>query len=101
MPTERNCSGKRQGDLDPYALPSRQNHSVPHIGKSWALAKERNALIVMKFHPAYPSEWVDEYREWAANKKDVLFIDKGRERNQISADGRYAHQRLPLPSMSS
>ncbi len=42
----------------------------------------------MKFHPLTRQEWVDEYREWAATKKDVLFIDKGENvtKYQLMAD---------------
>ena len=63
--------------------------SLPYIKEELGkLAKERNALIVMKFHPLTRQEWVDEYREWAANKKDVLFIDKGENvtKYQLMAD---------------
>ena len=63
--------------------------SLPYIKEELGkLAKERNALIVMKFHPLTRQEWVDEYREWAATKKDVLFIDKGENvtKYQLMAD---------------
>ena len=63
--------------------------SLPYIKEELGkLAKERNALVVMKFHPLTRQEWVDEYREWAANKKDVLFIDKGENvtKYQLMAD---------------
>lgn len=54
--------------------------SLPYLKEELGkLAKERNALVVMKFHPLTRQEWVDEYREWAATKEDVMFVDKGED----------------------
>ena len=41
------------------------------------LAKEREALIIMKFHPLTRQEWADEYKAWADGCSDIMFIDKG------------------------
>lgn len=41
------------------------------------LAKEREALIIMKFHPLTRQEWADEYKAWADGYSDIMFIDKG------------------------
>lgn len=41
------------------------------------LAHERNALILMKFHPLTRQEWADEYKAWAENHDDIIYIDKG------------------------
>ena len=41
------------------------------------LAKERDAVVVMKFHPLTRQEWVDEYKTWAEGRSDILYIDKG------------------------
>lgn len=52
--------------------------SLPYLKEELGrLAKERNALVLMKFHPLTRQEWVDEYREWASGMDDVIFIDKG------------------------
>lgn len=54
--------------------------SLPYLKEELGrLAKERDALVMMKFHPLTSQEWVDEYREWAASKEDVLFVDKGED----------------------
>lgn len=41
------------------------------------LAHERNALVLMKFHPLTRQEWADEYKAWAEGKDDIIYIDKG------------------------
>lgn len=41
------------------------------------LSCENDALVVMKFHPLTRKEWADEYREWAAGKDNIKFIDQG------------------------
>ena len=41
------------------------------------MAHERNALILMKFHPLTRQEWADEYKAWAENHDDIIYIDKG------------------------
>ena len=52
--------------------------SLPYIKEQLGrLAEERNALVLMKFHPLTRQEWVDEYRDWASQRNDVIFIDKG------------------------
>lgn len=52
--------------------------SIPYMKEALAqLAKKRNMLIIIKFHPLTKQEWVDDYASWASNKKDILFIDKG------------------------
>ena len=52
--------------------------SLPYLKDELGkLARERDALVLMKFHPLTRTEWVDEYRQWAEGQSDVLFIDKG------------------------
>ena len=52
--------------------------SLPYIKEELGrLARERDALVVMKFHPLTQQEWVDEYRQWAETRPDVMFVDKG------------------------
>ena len=41
------------------------------------LAKERDALVVMKFHPLTRQEWADEYKAWAEGRDDIMYVDKG------------------------
>ena len=51
--------------------------SLPHIKNDLErLVKERDALLLIKLHPLTRSEWVEEYREWAKGKRDVIFIEK-------------------------
>lgn len=52
--------------------------SLPYLKEQLGrLARERDALVVMKFHPLTRQEWVDEYRVWAQNQEHVVFIDSG------------------------
>lgn len=52
--------------------------SLPYMKEQLArLAEERDALVVMKFHPLTRQEWVDEYRDLAKGRSDMMFIDKG------------------------
>ena len=41
------------------------------------LAEERDAVVLMKFHPLTRSEWADEYKAWAEGQDDIVFVDKG------------------------
>ncbi len=63
--------------------------SLPYLKEELGqLARERNALLVMKFHPLTHQSWVDEYREWASTRDDSIFIDKGENvtKYQLMAD---------------
>lgn len=39
------------------------------------LLKERDVLLIMKFHPLTRKEWCDEYREWAETHPNALYIE--------------------------
>ena len=41
------------------------------------LAQERDALVVMKFHPLTRQEWADAYKAWAEGRTNVMYVDKG------------------------
>ena len=46
-------------------------------GQLERLAKERDALVVMKFHPLTRQEWADEYKTWAEGRDDIMYVEKG------------------------
>ena len=52
------------------------------------LVDERDILLTMKFHPLTRQEWVDEYREWASHRDNVIFVEKGENvtKYQMMAD---------------
>ncbi|MBQ4407422.1 MAG: CDP-glycerol glycerophosphotransferase family protein [Bacteroidales bacterium] len=39
------------------------------------LAKEKDLLLVMKFHPLTASQWTDEYRAWAKGRNDAIYVE--------------------------
>jgi CDP-glycerol glycerophosphotransferase (TagB/SpsB family) len=39
------------------------------------LEKEDDVLLIMKFHPLTASQWTDEYREWAKNRNDAIYVE--------------------------
>lgn len=41
------------------------------------LQKETDLLLIMKFHPLTASQWTDEYRAWAKDRNDALYIEAG------------------------
>lgn len=41
------------------------------------LVKERDIILILKFHPLTKQEWVDEYREWANTQENVVFVGHG------------------------
>lgn len=50
--------------------------SLPKIKASLErLIKERDVLLLMKFHPLTRKDWCDEYREWASTQKNALYIE--------------------------
>lgn len=50
--------------------------SLPFIKESLKqLVKEKNILLLMKFHPLTKAEWMEEYKQLAATEKDILWID--------------------------
>lgn len=52
--------------------------SLPHIKHDLeSLIAKREILLILKFHPLTNQEWVNEYREWASKKENVIFIEKG------------------------
>lgn len=63
--------------------------SLPYMKEALTeLAEQRDALIVMKFHPLTREEWAEDYRQWADGRSDVLYIDKGENvtKYQLMAD---------------
>lgn len=50
--------------------------SLPKIKDSLEkLIKERDVLLLMKFHPLTRKEWCDEYREWASTQENAIYIE--------------------------
>lgn len=50
--------------------------SLPLIKEQLAtLAREKNALVLMKFHPLTRQEWIDEYKQLARENKNIVWID--------------------------
>lgn len=41
------------------------------------LSANPDLLLVMKFHPLTAQQWTDEYREWARNRNDAVYIEAG------------------------
>lgn len=39
------------------------------------LLKERDVLLIMKFHPLTKKEWCDEYREWAKTQENAIYVE--------------------------
>lgn len=39
------------------------------------LAKEKSAVVLLKFHPLTKQEWVDEYKQLADEEENILWID--------------------------
>ena len=39
------------------------------------LLKERDVLLLMKFHPLTAKEWTDDYREWAQHQEHAIYIE--------------------------
>ena len=39
------------------------------------LTKEKNILLMMKFHPLTSQEWIDEYRQLANEHDNMIFVD--------------------------
>ena len=39
------------------------------------LAKEKDILLMMKFHPLTNKEWIDEYRQLADEHDNMIFVD--------------------------
>ncbi|MBP5346778.1 MAG: CDP-glycerol glycerophosphotransferase family protein [Bacteroidales bacterium] len=50
--------------------------SLPYMKEELAkLLKEKDILLLMKFHPLTRQEWCDEYREWAKSQENALYIE--------------------------
>ena len=39
------------------------------------LAKEKDILLMMKFHPLTSQQWIDEYRQLAEEHDNIIFVD--------------------------
>lgn len=53
--------------------------SLPFLKKplEQLLEKENDLLLIMKFHPLTAQQWTDEYRTWAKDRTDALYIEAG------------------------
>lgn len=62
--------------------------SLPHLKAALEqLTKEKNILLLLKFHPLTRTEWKEEYRQWAEEQSNVLWIeDHNITKYQIMAD---------------
>lgn len=50
--------------------------SLPHIKEGLLqLTKQKNILLLLKFHPLTRQEWVDEYRNFASQEKNIIWIE--------------------------
>ena len=51
--------------------------SLPHLKEALAdFVKQRDVLLLLKFHPLTKQEWIDEYKELARQEKDIIWIDE-------------------------
>ena len=52
------------------------------------LCASRDILLILKFHPLTASVWTDEYREWAKDRKDAVYIESSENvtRYQMMSD---------------
>lgn len=62
--------------------------SLPFIKEGLEkLVKEKDVLIILKFHPLTRKEWMDEYRELAAKHAHILWVeDHNITKYQLMAD---------------
>ncbi|NCE72461.1 CDP-glycerol glycerophosphotransferase family protein [Odoribacter sp. Z80] len=50
--------------------------SLPHLKAGLEqLVKEKNILLLLKFHPLTKDEWKEEYRLWAQQQPNVVWIE--------------------------
>lgn len=50
--------------------------SLPHLRPALEqLLKDRDVLLLLKFHPLTRKEWCDEYRQWAESQSDAIYIE--------------------------
>ncbi len=50
--------------------------SLPHIKDSLIqLVRNKNILLLLKFHPLTDKKWVEEYKELAKQEQNILWID--------------------------
>lgn len=50
--------------------------SLPHIKEGLLrLAREKDILLLLKFHPLTRQEWIDEYKELAGQEENILWIN--------------------------
>ena len=51
--------------------------SLPFLKKPLEnlLNNEPDVLLLMKFHPLTAAKWVEEYREWAKDRNDAIYIE--------------------------
>lgn len=50
--------------------------SLPYMKEELVkLSEEKNALVLLKFHPLTRQEWIDEYKQLADEHKNIVWID--------------------------
>ncbi|NDV64292.1 CDP-glycerol glycerophosphotransferase family protein [Bacteroides sp. 224] len=50
--------------------------SLPHIKEALIkLVREKNILLLLKFHPLTKSEWIEEYKSLAAQEENIIWVD--------------------------
>ena len=63
--------------------------SLPYMMEALEkLLRERDIVLMLKFHPLTKSEWSDQYREWASSQPDAIYIESSENvtRYQMMAD---------------
>ena len=63
--------------------------SLPYLKPALEqLCALKDILLVLKFHPLTASTWTDEYREWARDRKDAIYMDASENvtRDQMMSD---------------
>lgn len=50
--------------------------SLPHIKEALVkLVREKSIVLLLKFHPLTKAEWIEEYKELAAQEEHIVWID--------------------------
>lgn len=63
--------------------------SLPYIKSALGnLCESRDILLILKFHPLTASAWTDEYRDWAKDRNDAIYIESSENvtRYQMMSD---------------
>ena len=50
--------------------------SLPHIKDGLVeLTRQKDILLMLKFHPLTKKEWIDEYKALAAQYESIIWVD--------------------------